>query len=335
MVKRVGPTGQPGRGFRGGTGGRPGRTAATPARGRLPDAGVSDQNAGMDVAPEPRSLGVIEVDTYCVGCQYNLHGQAVSLDDRLGLPVCRCPECGRFHPAGVGVSAAGTWARRLATLLLFAWVAVVVAATVTTWFFMGAASVGSVAAYTTMVRVAADGGPAPAKTPAHFADLLHPIRGGPAVTDARFDGAESYGYGEMGPHGPGPGPAPWLWLSAGSLALGTLAGGLCVTLLWHWPRGRYLWCVLLPALPAVFVAVIYLNTDEYQLIRGPALGRAASAAGVQAAGVLIGIGLGRKAARLVARTVIPPKPRQLLAFLWHADGLAMPPVAGPGYDRVP
>src|SRR5438093_4740973 len=67
----------------------------------------------------------LEVDVFCVECGYNLHSQTVVRDERLGIFVCRCPECGRFHPAGVGVTATTTWAARLATMLLAFWVLIV------------------------------------------------------------------------------------------------------------------------------------------------------------------------------------------------------------------
>jgi hypothetical protein len=40
--------------------------------------------------------------------------------------------------------------------------------------------------------------------------------------------------------------------------------------------------------------------------------------------MLIGILLGRPLARQIARTIIPPKPRQVLAFLWIVDGKKFP-----------
>ena len=68
-----------------------------------------------------RRAGQIEVDAFCGGCHYNLHGQPVTVDERLGLPVCRCPECGRWAAAGVATGAGSVWVRRLGTVLLFNW----------------------------------------------------------------------------------------------------------------------------------------------------------------------------------------------------------------------
>ncbi len=327
----------------------------------LPRQGAVEQNAGMDLPPTAETddvprlpaaqrRGVIEVDTFCPGCHYNLHGQAVTVDDRLDIPVCRCPECGRFHPAGVGVTASSVWVRRLATVLLFNWVAVVIAATVAICFFMGVISEVSVDVYAEHVMVTPDGRPvaplvgqngsftgqhviAGTNAPVqnfNAAEVLHPIWGGPAVSDNRYDAANPYNYVGVGPatypslHEAGPGWTPWLWAAVGSVTLGCLAATLCVTLLWHWPRRRYAWCLLLPFVAGSFLSVVYGVVDQYQLDRGQAIGRAALMGAVQALGVLVGTRVGRPIARAVVSVVVPPKPRQALVFLWQVDGKTMP-----------
>ena len=42
----------------------------------------------------------IQTDTFCEGCGYNLFSQKVWIDERLGIPVTRCPECARHRAAG-------------------------------------------------------------------------------------------------------------------------------------------------------------------------------------------------------------------------------------------
>ena len=117
-----------------------------------------------------------------------------------------------------------------------------------------------------------------------------------------------------------PGPVPWYWLSVGSVALGALAATLCVSLAWHWPRRRYLWCLLLPMLALAVLGNVYAVSDEFALIRWAAVGRFGTQTALQCVGILIGIVVGRPVARAVVRTIIPPKPRQALAFLWQVDG---------------
>ena len=74
---------------------------------------------------QPQPPGVVEADQFCP-CNYKLHGQRVTIDERLGFPVVRCPECGRFSPAGHGSTATRAWLRRLAAVLLLAWVLLLV-----------------------------------------------------------------------------------------------------------------------------------------------------------------------------------------------------------------
>ena len=69
-------------------------------------------------------LGVIEGDQFCT-CGYNLHGQRVQRDERLGFAVVRCAECGAFHPAGHGSTATRAWLRRLAGILLVVWIGII------------------------------------------------------------------------------------------------------------------------------------------------------------------------------------------------------------------
>jgi hypothetical protein len=72
-------------------------------------------------------IGQVETDTFCEGCGYNLHTQMVVRDERLGILVSRCPECGRFAAAGRTTSASSVWLNRLGTLLLVLWVFFVLA----------------------------------------------------------------------------------------------------------------------------------------------------------------------------------------------------------------
>src|SRR4029079_18116386 len=68
----------------------------------------------------------LECDLFCENCGYNLHGQPVNRDERLGILLCRCPECGRFHPAGHRTTATSVWLSRLAAAFLALWVLIVV-----------------------------------------------------------------------------------------------------------------------------------------------------------------------------------------------------------------
>src|SRR5439155_9007353 len=84
----------------------------------------AEMESAAALKPQERHVQ-LEVDVFCVECGYNLHGQPVTRDPNLGLFVCRCPECGKYHPAGTGISATTPWVRRLAAILLLFWVLIV------------------------------------------------------------------------------------------------------------------------------------------------------------------------------------------------------------------
>ena len=82
----------------------------------------------------------LEVDTFCVECAYNLLGEPVVREERLAIFMVRCPECGRFHPAGIGLTATQPWMNRLAMGLLILWVLIVLFAIF--WIVMGMGAFG-------------------------------------------------------------------------------------------------------------------------------------------------------------------------------------------------
>jgi len=283
---------------------------------------AADQSAP---SPSVTRSGVLELDAFCAGCHYNLHGQVVTVDDRLGIAVCRCPECGRFHPAGSGVTTNSVWLRRFATLLLFIWVGVVLIVTGLGMLAMAGVISSSIDGFTDWRQVTKSGKPVVIKivngvnvwmeegtnivvnSNGNNVRNVYTIR--PFLTAYDSDGRPNIA-------------APII--SAVSVFLGFLAGTLCVTLLWHWPRNRYFWCLLIPLVPSGLLALSYGSSDQYEFIRNPVFERIAGQAGLQCVGLLLGIMVGRKVSRTVVRMLVPPKARQLLAFLWQVDGKTMP-----------
>jgi len=67
-----------------------------------------------DGVGEQTPIGNVQVDAFCAHCNYNLFSQVVSRDERLGILVCRCPECGRFSAAGAMSTASQKLNQRLA-----------------------------------------------------------------------------------------------------------------------------------------------------------------------------------------------------------------------------
>jgi hypothetical protein len=242
----------------------------------------------------------IEVDVFCANCFYNLHGQIVTIDPQLNIPICKCPECGRYHPAGTSTTSSSVWMRRLASILLLMWVWFIGAATFAFSGIFFAFAVSSIEAYRLNQSI-------PISTNKwHYRAVLYPWQA-PGNPDENINGITTM-----------------LWLCAGSLVTGFVVGMLCVTLLWHWPRQRYLATALLPLIPAGLLAMIYHSMPECFDIYNQCIARILSQTAIQTTGILLGILTGRTVSRTIISMIIPPKPRQSLAFLWMVDGKKLP-----------
>ncbi len=276
------------------------------------------------VPPMARS-GQIETDMFCTACHYNLHGQAVSLDERLGFLVCRCPECGRFQPAGVGVSANSVWLRRAASALLAVWAGIIVVAYLAILCFMFGMDMGGVGAYTYTEGVLANG------------QLVQPwyqqpamVAGGNVPQQASLQPVRyvfllyPWFPGQLSPDSPQPPTLAIIAFSGFSLAAGLLLGVLGVAMLWHWPRRRYAFLAALPLIPFLVAWMALGGSRMYDYIRSETHLRIFAQASVQVIGIAIGILIGRRVARTLIRVLIPPKPRQALAFMWTIDGKTLP-----------
>ena len=273
--------------------------------------------------------GQIEVDTFCQECGYNLHGQGVVRDERLDLLVCRCPECGRFHAAGKSTSADSLWLSRVATLALALWVLVVLFAIFWLCIGLGAVDVVHIEEFSTRRNLAPDGREVQWTNVPGTGNMLvykgttQPVSGGVRTVRSADWPAE---------------PISPYWreqliiggtvLGLSDLGLGLVSGTLLVTFFWHWKRSRYRLVLLLPFAVAAVVLSVMLLEDDYEFIRGWAISRALMHASLQALFMYVGILIGRPVVRGLLRMFIPPRPRQLFAFLWRADGKTPPaPVA--------
>jgi hypothetical protein len=262
----------------------------------------------------------LAVDTFCVECGYNLHSQEVTRDERLGIFVCRCPECGRFHPAGVGMTATSVWMQRLATILLIFWVLMVLHAIFWIVMGMGAVMVAHVEILSYRKWVTLEGqelelirntgqwvikGTTQPVMPRRMVRTLEP---------------QENWYR--------PGWEERTILLVGGTAIGFVTGVLMVVFLWHWKKRRYLWTLLLPLACAGFVSTVFAVDDEYELIRAWAIRIAFSYAALEAASMILGMLVGRPIVRGLLRMFVPPRARQHFAFLWRCDGKAMPAAGG-------
>jgi hypothetical protein len=266
------------------------------------------------LAPQERHMR-LQVDAFCVTCGYNLHSLEVVRDERLGICVCRCPECGRFHPAGVGVTAAKTWAQRSSTILLVVWVMLALFATFWIIMGMGAVMVAHVDSFSYLKMISMDG---------HDVEYTA-TSGGPVLKGTTQPVKQYRNVATLDPpDGFGRGVWDLVPLIIDGVLIGFVTGLLLVSFLWHWKRRRYFWMLLLPLAVAGFVAVIFILDDTYILIHPWIFRIVGFYALIEAAFMALGIRVGRAISRGLLNIFVPPGPRQHLAFLWRVDGKTLP-----------
>jgi len=278
------------------------------------------------------AVAYIETDRFCDGCGYNLRTQPVRREPRTDLLVSRCPECGRFQPARDGTTAGRVWLRRLGTLLLLVWIMTVLG----TGFGLAAAQVGltlvpleELTVYR-RVTIPAPNSPTSAPGVAPVSPSGSPgvvIQSGTIVIQPGNVTATTTTTYRREVRDRVPYYAEFVTLLRGlSFALGFVLAMLAAVVLYHWRR----WCYVVPVVvvsvgAAVLVWYIW-RVDQPRLL-GWATPHIIAQAAAHFAGGLAGILLGRPLARLIATIVLPPRVRQVLAFLWLADGKQPPTVA--------
>jgi len=245
-------------------------------------------------------VGTLQTDTFCEACGYNLHTQAVWKDERLGLLVCRCPECGRYCPAGHGSSAARTWLNRLATALLVWWVFFLLLLFGLLTLFQGMIAYGYVADSVRWTNV-----PLPNGKMMISRYEARDYAAEPADSQQRHQ-TES--------------------LTLGVIAIILAGFGGCVFSVFFWhARGAGRLLAFLPPLIGCSVAtLIWLSDPLTEFVRVFGVVRIGTFFLLESASVAAGLVFGRPIARGVLTLIVPPKPRQHLAFLWTTDGKALP-----------
>lgn len=288
----------------------------------------------------------MEVDAFCDGCGYNLHGQRVERDPRLDLSVCRCPECGRWHAAGKGTSASSVWLSRLGVFLIAGWGLAVLGAVLALGTFMGLSGYLHLEGFTTTRLLDASGrrvefrpsnglATNPSVAPGYYV----------AGTNERVVDSEVLPYKVVRKPEPvamvanPPYAAVYArqreagdlialcFLIGFSVVAGLLLGGFAPVALWHVPKRRLAVGAVWPFVAAAGAYGLWVAAENTQFVTAWSLQRLGGYAALQSAAYLAGLRIGRPVARFLAKVIVPPKPRQVLAFLWRADGLA-PPKAG-------
>lgn len=268
----------------------------------------------IDAATTPSPLPVIarlETDRFCDGCGYNLYTQAVHRDPRTQLLLCRCPECGRVHSVRDHATIGRVWLHRLGTLGLFAWILALLAVEFGLAMAQLGVTVGTLEELTTFgqtgVRIITSTQPG-----------VVTIVGPSSNTVWRREAREEVDY-----------YAPFLALMSGlAFTIGFLSATLLVVAAHHWRRWIYLLPVLLMPL-AVGLLVWYLWGTDHPHLRAWSSRYVVWNGVANILGGVVGVYFGRPLARLLVTVLLPPRPRQVLAFLWRADGKSPPsPVRG-------
>lgn len=300
----------------------------------------SDMNAGFDRQPV---VAHVEIDRYCDGCGYNLRTQPVRAEPRTAVLMCRCPECGQFTPARDAVTAGRVWLRRLGTFLALIWVPTVLSV----GLGLGAAQVGVVVGtldvLTTFQRVTVNT-PAPTSGPTTSPSAtrqiplppgaLNDFAGFGNVTVTITGGGGNSG-GQVARYRPVPRTdieeyRPFIvGMHVLSCALGFLLLLLAVVVMPHWRRWGYLILAVSMPVAAGLIVWVGLHYDMPELTdwsQPYLLGLSAA----HLAGCLAAVLVGRPTARMLATLILPPRIRQVVAYLWLADGKTPPAVAASG-----
>lgn len=269
----------------------------------------------------------LETDHFC-DCGYNLHGQRVTRDERLDFMVVRCPECGRFHPAGHGVAARSLWLGRFATFMLVAWLLGLVTFFLAAGFALAMWVAISVMDGTTYGQFTTQGQPIEYRVGGANGNYSQYIVG----TDTVYTGQVTSRYV--------PRPLNEYWEQRGDQLVGVLVvaqlnaflvGAVATVASWHVSRRRLLLWLAFPFLCAAvaWLLIVFFERVRYGDIYSWLAWRFVVGAAIECVGLLLGLELGRALARGLANTFIPPKARQAMAFLWYADGKTPPPAALP------
>lgn len=283
------------------------------------------------LAPLER-YAVIEADQFCT-CGYNLHGQRIGRDERLGFMVVRCPECGAWHPAGHGSTATRVWLRRLAGVLLVIWGLGLLAgglaiagALVGFHFGVTMSDTVGVMIERSSDRVVQYGNDADGTFGYMYVDTGEFMAANSGVVFEYVEVPRSHplaAYSTTTWSGPPVFAYVMLWGIPTLLAL--IAGIVQAVTLWHL-RGIARWIIplVLTLLPYAILLAFTFGVDEFRYLRPMLVQNGGILFGATFALWIIGVVFGRPIGRGLARLLVPPKPRQALAFLWHADGKDVP-----------
>lgn len=264
----------------------------------------------------------LETDQFC-DCGYNLHGQIVIRDERLGFMVVRCPECARFHPAGHGVTARTVWLARLGVGALMFWILWLSGFFLFAGFLLGVFQTIGVTEMTTVDTFTLDGRPVASSWNPNTSTSVVTVKETGETVDPKDVTLRRV-------------RKPWseIWrrdreeysvLLVVTVLTALVAGVVAAAVTWHIRRRWLLLWLLLPmaagAVACLLTMLFETYADSFMLWYPVAFGTATA---VECAAMGVGLLFGRPVVRALATLFVPPKPRQALAFMWLGDGLKPP-----------
>ena len=283
---------------------------------RETDMTEQDRDSAVDLDQIP-PIAYIETDRFCDHCGYNLRTQAVRRDERTKLLLCRCPECGRLLAAQDGPTAGRIWLQRLGTLALFFWIMFILSAI----FGLGAAQVGlSIGTLEELTTYQASSSPQAATSQPAATQRVIYSQGSTTIIQTLGSSSNV----TRVPRQDYEGEILFRALvHASSFVLGYVLLLLLVVVCHHWRK----WTFLLPAvaIPGILTYIGFLVwTFDYPELADWSLRILLGLNAAFLAGCLAGIVSGRPVTRTMVRLLLPPRLRQVLAFLWLADAKTLP-----------
>lgn len=274
-------------------------------------------NAALgSLASEP--VGRVEGVRPCVQCGHDLHGQPILREAEHGLLVARCSECGRFASL-MDYPMLGLWGRRLGIMLMLLMLAMVIPIAL-----LSALAIFGVGVGLYEEKISAARG---------LLETMLAASGLQQVTPEWWEANESRARSAMYRAFATMDRQSW------TLTLAFAPVPFLIGIIWSailcGVRRRWIW-VTAPIIGLLAFTYVWLSTigrsglgtipvwpysAAFQIMALPALLAIISVQVVLMAGGLL---MGRSILRSIARFVLPPSSRRLLAFLWTIDGLPPP-----------
>lgn len=280
-------------------------------------------NAMDDTSPLPKQRPLekhcrIEADLFCDHCGYNLHSQPVVRDERTGILVARCTECGRFQAVANASNASRVWLLRLSAIVVALWGLILFAFVIAAMFGLFGLQMGAIEGLS-HGRWQTDGSSSIYRTwdPTLQKTVWMDAATDKPITQENPKWARTYR----------PAREVFELPSAAIVLIGLwslgpiIFGSVLAVAMWHVSRLRLLVFLLIPILSAA-ITLFVMQMDEGD--RGGSLRVVAAivvaATAAQIVLTFLGMIIGRPMARFLAKLFIPPRPRQAIAFLWSVDG---------------